>query len=83
MRQPVRVEADNWVAGDEAASTIGIAPKRIRWLIMNGHLTPATRSDGARGVARSSVDAEARWRREASLGQRFRRVLGYVFTWSP
>jgi hypothetical protein len=83
MRQAVTVADDEWVAGEDASSSLGVRPRLIRWLIMNGHMTPATRSDGARGVTRDSVEAEAEWRRSATVAGRLRRVLGYVFTWSP
>jgi hypothetical protein len=83
MRQPVAVSDADWIAEDEAARTIGIPAQRIHWLKMNGHLTVATRSDGARGITRMSMEAEVRWRRDASFGRRAKRVIGCVFTWSP
>jgi hypothetical protein len=83
MRTPVAADEGDWVAADEAAQLIGVPARRTRWFIMNGHLTAATRPDGARGVTRASVQSEARWRREGSALGRLRRLLGYVVTWSP
>ena len=83
MRQPVSVAESEWMTGDEAAKSIGVPGSRVRWLIMNGHLTPASRPDGTRGVTLASVQAEVQWRRNATLAARLRRVLGYAFFWSP
>jgi hypothetical protein len=83
MKRAVVVDDRDWVAGVEAAERIGVSPRRVHWLLINGHVTPATRTDGSPGLTRDSVEAEAAWRGQASFGQRARRVFSYVFSWSP
>jgi hypothetical protein len=51
---------------------------------MNGHRqrgVTADRSSG--GLTRQSVEIEESWRSRATITQRLRRVLGYVFFWMP
>jgi hypothetical protein len=78
------VEPSDLLSEGAVVSRLGLSRNRVRWLVMNGRLqrgVTADRSSG--GVTRESVEREEAWRRHATVAQRVRRILGYVFFWMP
>jgi hypothetical protein len=77
-------EPPDLLSEDAVVGRLGLSRNRVRWLVMNGHLqrgVTADRSSG--GLTRQSVESEESWRRHATVAQRLRRLLGYVFFWMP
>ena len=74
---------EDWMGFREAAEELGLPLWRLRLLATNGHVDRARNSDGYLGVARDSVQAEARWRHGASPVKRAKRLAGDAPTWGP
>jgi len=78
------VEPLDLLSEGAVVSRLGISRNRVRWLVMNGHLQRGVTPDrSSGGVTTQSVEREEAWRRHATLAQRVRRLLGYVFFWMP
>jgi hypothetical protein len=76
----VRLEAPEWVGQLEAAKELGIPPIRIGALLNNGHPQPAETAALETGVTRASLDSEKRWRAEASLKRKAKRLAKDIFS---
>jgi hypothetical protein len=80
----VAVDEGDYMTTDEAKIALrsGAAPTpNINLLVARGILQPCFVADGRQGVTRSSVSAEAQWRRTASRWRKFTRFLGGIFHW--
>ena len=64
------VDAEDLVSQPEAADLLGRRTASIGFLVARGILEPVFLTDGTEGVSRASVQAEVRWRQEASRWQR-------------
>ncbi|HSK23794.1 MAG TPA: hypothetical protein VK906_11485 [Egicoccus sp.] len=78
-----RVDDADWLSTGEAGRTLGLSRWRVRLLRAAGHVQGATNAAGAVGYLRTSIEQEARWRRDASHVQRLRRVAGSLLDWTP
>ncbi|MFE3637765.1 DNA-binding protein [Streptomyces cellostaticus] len=75
LLRAVRVEDDAWLSQPEAARQLGVAVCRIGVLIACGHLSPAENPAGNAGVTVISVQAEKRWRDNATIPAKALRLL--------
>jgi hypothetical protein len=84
VKRVVEVAPPELVSEDAVATQLSLSTNRVRWLTINGHLQRGMTADGsAGGLTRLSVETEAVWRRDATVTQRVRRALGYLFFWMP
>jgi hypothetical protein len=84
VKRVVEVAPPDPVSEDAVATRLSLSTNRVRWLTINGHLQRGVTAEGsAGGLTRQSVEAEEAWRRDATVTERVRRALGYVFFWMP
>jgi hypothetical protein len=84
VKRVVEVAPSDLVSEDAVATQLNLSLNRVRWLTINGHLQRGATAEGrSGGLTRQSVETEAVWRRDATVTQRVRRALGYVFSWMP
>ncbi len=84
LRPPIVVDESDYMTTDGAKAALKsrAAPSPIiNLLVARGILQPCFVADGRQGVTRSSVVAEAEWRRTASRWRKFTRFLGGIFHW--
>jgi hypothetical protein len=84
VKRVVEVGPHDLLTEDAVAGRLGLSLNRVRWLTINGHLRRGVTADqSSGGLTRQSVENEETWRRHATVTQRLRRTLGYLFFWLP
>jgi hypothetical protein len=84
VKRVAEVAPPDLLSEDVTAARLSLSMNRVRWLTINGHLQRGVTADGgSRGLTRRSVEIEEVWRRDATVTDRVRRALGYVFFWMP
>jgi len=78
---PAPVAAGDFLSQYDAAKILGVSVLRVGWLIACENLDPADGPSGEAGVTVASVECEARWRANATVGQRLRRGIGSSLRW--
>jgi hypothetical protein len=84
VKRVLEVPPRDLLSEDAVASRLGLSVTRVRWLTLSGYLQRGVTADrSSRGLTRQSVEREEAWRRQATVTQRLRRALAYVFFWLP
>jgi hypothetical protein len=81
QNSPAPVTSGDFLSQHDAAKVLGVSVLRVGWLIACAHLDPADGPSGEAGVTVASVEREALWRTNATLGERLRRGIGSALRW--